>query len=166
MKTYKNFILEISEEEQSEKEKAVQLAYEGMNKLVKKYAQQYKRKVSLNKSHFVESHMAERLIERVEDVDKFLKGIEDVFKTTNFITDLPKLHKGYTKNRNRKYGPQLVSPKYKVHVGTEIRKNGKTYDIITKSVMGRWDEKYIARLKSGRDKFGNKKTPAPMYRAK
>jgi hypothetical protein len=122
-------------------------AYNKADRIFSKYAQKHNKKLKLNRLHFVESHMAQRIHERVESVDNFIAGVDDVLRNTDYIDDLQVNYEEFDANRGRKLGPQMISHRYKIHIGTEVNKRGKVFDIIFKSVMGDWSLRYIHGLR-------------------
>jgi hypothetical protein len=122
-------------------------AYSIASRLVKKYGRYNNRIVTVNRPNFVESHVAQRIHERVHNLKDFENGLEDVLRNTTFMDDLAKNAAEYAADRMRKYGPQLISDKYKFHAPVEvIRRGKKDYEVVFKTVIGDWNMNYMHKL--------------------
>lgn len=147
MKTFFQFIKE------NTKDKPITISDSDMNTAYSKIeAICQKHNATLNKGHFDDSHFRERMQERGYSADSIVRLFSGIEEKTTFFDDLQKINNQYEKNKSRKYGPQLVDDKQKIHVGMEVKKKGKTFELITKSVMKDFNWKYINGLRSGRSK--------------
>ena len=115
----------------------VNKAFVDLNKVVEKYA-------IIDEVGF-RGHMAIRVKER--NLWKNILSLFEKLKRTKFYKDLPNNYKEYTKDKNRRFGPQLVDERTKTHVGTEIIKTGGKISIVPKSVMGDFGKDYIKNIK-------------------
>jgi len=120
--------------------KDVLLLYNKINNIAKKY------NAKIDKTSFI-GHLNDRIVERNISYDDIFKLFLKVSKQTSFFDDLSIQNKGYINHQRRKYGPQILYPSKNIHIGTEITKENGKYNIVVRSVMGKYSSGTIKKLK-------------------